>query len=78
MYKDPDTFYQGSRVAGGVALTDKCESRSEEELAALFTYFNWMFTEVGSDFHTFGLNADQLASPDLDDNLYEEYGMEAA
>ena len=78
MYKDPDTFYQGSRVAGGVALTDKCESRSEEELAALFTYFNWMFTEVGSDFHTFGLNADQLASADLDDNLYEEYGMDAA
>ena len=45
----------GSRVAGGAALTDKCESRSEEELAALFTYFNWMFTEEGSDFHTFGL-----------------------
>ena len=37
-----------------------------------------MFTEVGSDFHTFGLNADQLSSADLDDNLYEEYGMDAA
>ena len=78
MYKDPDTFYQGSRVAGGVALTDKCESRSEEELVALFTYFNWMFTEDGSDFHTFGLNADQLASANLEDNLYQEYGMDAA
>ena len=78
MYKEPDVFYQGSRVAGGVALTEKCESKSEEEMAALFTYFNWMFTEEGSDFHTFGLNAEQLASADLEENLYAEYDMDAA
>ena len=80
MYKEPDTFYQGSRVSGGVAISEKCEGRSEEEMAALFTYFNWLFTEEGSDFHSFGLNADQVASTEFADgeNLYEEYGLDAA
>ena len=74
-YVEPDAFYQGTRISGRIGLTTACEEKSEEAMAALFTFFNWMYTEEGALTRSIGLSKEQLESCELENNLYEEYGL---
>lgn len=78
MYQEPDAMYQTSRKGTGIGITTKAEKKSEEELAALFTYLDWAYTMEGAQTIRLGLNAEQLASVTLDPDLYAEYGIESA
>ena len=76
MYHEPDAFYgdpAGPVAQGGVGITTKAEDKSEEALAALFTYFNWCYTEEGAVFHCQGLSQEQYESMDFDPDVYAEY-----
>ena len=44
----PDAFYQGSRIAGRIGITEALEDKSEETIAALFTFLDWMYTREGA------------------------------
>lgn len=78
MYKEPDSLYQGSRRGTAISLTEKAAEKDEEALAALFTFFDWTYTLEGSKTLRIGLNAEQLASAELNPNLYEENNIETA
>lgn len=75
-YKEPDAFYQGSRIAGRIGITEALEDKSEETIAALFTFLDWMYTREGALVRSIGLSQEQIDSVDLENNLYEEYGIE--
>ena len=75
-YKEPDAFYQGSRIAGRIGITSALEDKSEETIAALFTFLDWMYTREGALVRSIGLSQEQIDSVDLENNLYEEYGIE--
>lgn len=77
-FNTPDGFYQGSRISGKIGISTAAEDKSEDALAALFTMFNWLYTEDGARTRTFGLSAEQLASADIENNLYEENGLNGA
>ena len=47
-YKEPDAFYQGSRIAGRIGITEALEDKSEDTIAALFTFLDWMYTREGA------------------------------
>ena len=72
MYKEPDCLYQGSRVGAPTGVTSKCEKYSEEELAALFTFFDWCYTEEGGLVGNYGLNEEQVNSMKFDPDVYAE------
>ena len=72
----PDAFYQGSRIAGRIGITEALEDKSEETIAALFTFLDWMYTREGALVRSIGLSQEQIDSVDLENNLYEEYGIE--
>ena len=73
MYKEPDALYQGGKISGQVVLTKQAE---EKNLPALFTYFNWLFTDEGAVTKKLGLSSEQLASVEIEDNLYEENDLD--
>ena len=73
MYKEPDAFYQGSRISGRIGVT---EAAADKDLAALFTFMDWMYTDDGALIRSLGLSEEQLNSADIENNLYEEYGIE--
>ncbi len=75
-YKEPDAFYQGSRIAGRIGITEALEDKSEDTIAALFTFLDWMYTREGALTRSIGLSQEQIDSVDLENNLYEEYGIE--
>ena len=75
-YKEPDAFYQGSRIAGRIGITEALEDKSEDTIAALFTFLDWMYTREGALTRSVGLSQEQIDSLDLENNLYEEYGIE--
>ena len=75
-YKEPDAFYQGSRIAGRIGITSALEDKSEETIAALFTFLDWMYTREGALIRSIGLSQEQIDSVTLENNLYEEYGVE--
>ncbi|MFQ6878499.1 MAG: hypothetical protein ACLRS1_01765 [Oscillospiraceae bacterium] len=75
-YKEPDAFYQGSRIAGRIGITEALEDKSEDTIAALFTFLDWMYTREGALTRSVGLSQEQIDSVDLENNLYEEYGIE--
>lgn len=74
-YKEPDCLYHDSRVAARLGVTTKCEKK---DLATLFTFFDWTYTEEGAATVFFGLNEEQVNETNLDPNLYEEYGYKAS
>lgn len=78
MYVEPDSLYQTSRKGTAIAITEKAEDRDEEELAALFTFFDWTYTLEGAKTIRIGLDAEQYASVTLDPDLYAEYDIETA
>ena len=71
----PDAFYQASRINGRVGITAALEDKSEETRAALFTFLDWMYTREGALTRSIGLSQEQIDSVELDNNLYEEYGI---
>ena len=75
MYKAPDALYQGGRKAGSIGITKKAEGK---DLATLFTYFDWTYTDLGSKTLRLGLNEEQLASVELDPDLYAKYNLTTA
>ena len=75
MYKEPDSFYQGSRISGRTAVTKAAE---DKDLAALCTFFDWLYTDEGARTLCWGLTSEQLASADIENNLYEENNIDGA
>ena len=75
-YVTPDAFYQGTRISGRIGITEALEEKSEDTIAALFTYLDWMYTREGGLLRSVGLSQEQIDSVDLENNLYEEYGVE--
>lgn len=71
-YKEPDSFYQGSRIAGRIGITEKAE---DKDLAALLTCLDWMYTREGALVRSFGLSKEQLESAEIENNVYEEVGL---
>ena len=72
-YKEPDAFYQGSRIAGRIGITTAAE---DKDIAALLTCLDWFYTPEGAAVHSFGLSQEQIDSADIENNLYEEYNIE--
>ena len=75
MYKEPDSFYQGGRISGRTAVTKAAE---DKDLAALCTFFDWLYTDEGARTLCWGLTSEQLASADIENNLYEENNIDGA
>ena len=73
MYNEPDAFYQGSRIAGRIGITTAAE---DKDIQALMTCLDWFYTPEGAATRSFGLSQEQLDSADIENNLYEEYGVE--
>lgn len=73
MYNEPDAFYQGSRIAGRIGITTAAE---DKDIQALLTCLDWFYTPEGAATRSFGLSQEQLDSADIENNLYEEYGVE--
>ncbi len=73
-FSEPDCFYNetGGVTTGGVMITDKA---ADKDLAALFTFFNWCYTEEGARTLGSGLSKEQYESVELDPDLYKEYGF---
>ncbi len=74
-YKDPDCMYHDSRITARLGVTTKCEGK---DLATLFTFFDWTYTEEGAETVCLGLSEKQVNETDLDPNLYEEYGYKGS
>lgn len=72
---EPDAFYQGSRISGRIGITDALEDKSEDTIAALFTFLDWTYTREGALTRSFGLSKEQLDSCEIENNLYEEYDL---
>ena len=77
-YKEPDGFYQGSRIGGGIGITTAAEDKDPEALEALFTFFDWLYTEEGAMTRCFGLNAEQLSTCEIENDVYGDNGIESA
>jgi hypothetical protein len=75
MFKEPDAMYQDSRKGGGLGLTHKAEYK---DLEALFTFLDWGYSEEGAKTLGIGLSEEQLASVELNPDLYAEYDLKAA
>jgi hypothetical protein len=75
MYKEPDALYQSSRKGTGVGITEKAEGK---DLAALFTFFDWTYTHEGAKVLYLGLDEEQVASVDLNPNIFADNDLPAA
>ncbi len=75
MYKEPDSLYQTSRKGSPIGITEKAE---DKDLATLFTYLDWTYSEEGAKVIRIGLNAEQYASVKLDPDIYADYDIETA
>lgn len=72
-YVEPDSLYQDAAgPSGGIGITTKAEGK---DLAALFTYMNWCFTDEGAIYSSFGLSKEQYESVELENDIYKEYGF---
>jgi hypothetical protein len=75
MYVEPDAMFQASRQGSPIGITHKAE---DKDLAALFTYLDWTYTDEGARVIRFGLTEEQIASAKLEPNLYAEYDVKTA
>ena len=67
----PKTFYYPTKSGGGIVVTDKAK---DKDLALLFHYLDYFYSEEGSLLINFGLNAEQQA--EAQDKTYIKYGLE--
>lgn len=75
MYHEPDAMYQESRKGVATGITNKAEGK---DLAALFTFLDWTYTTEGAETLYLGLNEEQIASVELEPNIYADNGLNAA
>lgn len=75
MYKEPDALYQATRKSTATGITTKAEGK---DLEALFTFIDWTYTREGGLVMRMELNEEQLASIELNPDLYEEYDLTTA
>lgn len=75
MYHDPDGLFQGGRIDGQIAITEKAK---DKDLETLFTFFNWLYTQDGAATRKLGLSKEQLASAEINNNLYEKNNIDGA
>jgi len=65
---------------GGSALLGNgfmvMEGADEKDLATLFSFLDYLYSDEGALLLTLGLSADQLAEDGVDASFYEKYGME--
>lgn len=71
----PDMLYQDSQLSVPTGFTTKCEGK---DMATLFTYINYMFSEEGSKVSSFGLSEEQYKSMTFEPDLYAETGITSA
>ena len=72
----PNAVFQSGRVETSIIVTNKAE---DKDLAALFTFFNWLYTRDGAVVNSLGLNSEQLASANITEhNTYEMVGLDGA
>lgn len=71
----PDSMYSATKISSPTGFSTACEGKN---LEALFTMLNWMYSEEGFRLATYGLNEEQLASMEFENNYYEEYGITSA
>ena len=74
-YQEPDALLQTGRVSSRTAITEKAENK---DLETLFTFFNWLYTEEGAAARKLGLTKEQMDSVEIEDNIYEDNGIESA
>lgn len=70
---EPYTLFQLGGDADSLAVTAKAK---DKDLVALFSMFDYMYSEEGSVLYNVGMNAEQIAQSGT--NFYERYGMDAA
>lgn len=75
MYKEPDALYQGGRKGTATGITKKAE---DKDLATLFTYLDWTYTDLGARTIRIGLNEEQYESVELNPDLYAANDIKAA
>ena len=71
--KIPDTFFGTAKYGGSVVVTDKAK---EKDLALLFHWLDYFYTEEGAMLNNYGLSAEQQAQ--LQDATYLRFGVDAA
>lgn len=74
-FVEPIVSYQDSRISSPVVCTTKCQDHSEEELATLFTYFDWTYSREGGLVTQLGLTKEQYESIDFTYDMYEAVGL---
>ncbi len=71
--KIPNTFFGTAKYGGSVVVTDKAK---EKDLALLFHWLDYFYTEEGAMLYNYGLSAEQQAQ--LQDATYLRFGVDAA
>ncbi len=74
-FVEPSAMYQDSRVGSGICITDKAK---DKDLAALFTMFDYFYTDEGNCLICMGLNEEQYKSTKIENDLYKEAGITSA
>ena len=75
-FVEPDAFYQASRINGRVGITAALDEKSEETKAASLPSLTGCIPEKARLTRSIGLSQEQIDSVELENNLYEEYGVE--
>ena len=75
MYKEPDALYQASRLGTATGITKKAE---DKDLATLFTYLDWTYTDLGARTVRIGLNEEQYESVELNPDLHAAQNIKGA
>ncbi len=75
MYAEPDAIFQLSRRGFPVGITNKAQ---DKDLATLFTYLDWTYTQEGAKVIHLGLNEEQYESVELDPDMFAEYNIKSA
>lgn len=72
-YKIPYTLYADDPMSGALAVSVNAEGK---DLALLFTFLDYLYSEEGALVTTFGLSEEQLAeAPQEVKDYYAEYGL---
>lgn len=67
----PDCLFQGGQVSQNLVVTDKAK---DKDLALLFHYLDYFYTEEGALMRTYGLSEAQME--ECQDEVYLKYGLD--
>lgn len=71
----PDSMWSASKISASTGIGTAAEGKNFE---ALFTMFNWLYTEEGFRLAVYGLNEEQLASMEFSPEYYSENNIKSA